>query len=307
MATDIAFTLAILRLLGKRIPLGLKVFLTAFAIIDDIAAVLVIAVFYSGDIDWTLLLYALAIIGFLMLLSRLNKYSKILGILAAIIVWFLFLKAGIHPTIAGVLMAFTIPIRKKVKLSDYSENLAAISDRLCSSASANDNIILTKEQLEQIDNLEDLTFQVRSPLQHLEHKLHNWAGYFILPIFALSNAGVVISTDSVFDMSLITNIAIALFVGKFLGVALLSYLGIKLKITELPTGVSFKQILGIAAIAGVGFTMSIFIGNLAFAGDMVQSNSVKVGIIIGSLIAGVVGYLLLRFSSNKPEPASQTA
>ena len=299
MATDIAFALAILSLLGKRVPLSLKLFLTAFAIIDDIAAVFVIAAFYSSNIDWILMLIAFILLAFLVILSYKNKYSKEVSIIFGIIIWFLFLKSGIHPTIAGVLLAFTIPIRKKVDIKSYSKNLTILSNKIVKESKDDGNYLLTKKQIEHIDNLEDLTFSVRSPLQHLERKLHNWAAYFILPVFALSNAGVVISMDYQMDFSLVTNIAISLFVGKFVGVTLLSYLGLKFKITELPKGVRFKQILGIAAIAGVGFTMSIFIDNLAFNGDIVSVNSAKVGIIIGSLISGITGYIILRFTSKE--------
>lgn len=302
MATDIAFALAILSVLGKRVPISLKIFLTAFAIIDDIAAVFVIAVFYSESINWLLIVCALILIVILALFYNRYKYSKDIGFLFAIVAWFLFLKSGIHPTIAGVLLAFTIPIRRKIDVMSFSKNLTEISNKILrSTKSDNDknNHLLTNEEMEDIDNLEDLTSEVRSPLQHLEHTLHPWIAYFILPVFAFANAGVMISTDYDFNFSLMTNIAISLVAGKFIGVALFSYLGIKFKITELPTGVRFKQILGIAAIAGVGFTMSIFIDNLAFAGDETSIKSVKVGIIIGSLISGVAGYTILRFTSKE--------
>jgi NhaA family Na+:H+ antiporter len=159
--------------------------------------------------------------------------------------------------------------------------------------------------MECIDNLDHLTTDVRSPLQHLEHKLHNLTAYFILPVFAFANAGVVLSTNSGLNTSLMLSITISLFVGKLLGVSLFSYLGVKLKLTELPTGINFKQIIGIASIAGVGFTMSIFIANLAFGNDLVNINSSKVGIIIGSIISGVVGVVILRLTSKK-EPENTT-
>ncbi len=298
MATDIAFALAILSLLGKRVPLSLKIFLTAFAIIDDIAAVLVIAIFYSISIKWMLIIYALILLIFLGLLTYKGKYTKVVSVPIAIVIWFLFLKSGIHPTIAGVLLAFTIPIRQKVNFKSYLKKLSLISIKTLEKVDVN-LPILSKEQLVQVENLEELTEKVRSPLQYLEHKLHNWAAYFILPVFALANAGVAINTTTNFDYALVTNIAVSLFVGKFVGVALASYLGVKLKITELPSGVRFSQILGIAAIAGVGFTMSIFIDNLAFSGDLLRINSVKIGIIIGSLISGIAGYAILRFTSKK--------
>ncbi|NOZ73840.1 MAG: Na+/H+ antiporter NhaA, partial [FCB group bacterium] len=299
MATDIAFALAIVSALGKRVPLSLKIFLTAFAIIDDIAAVLVIAIFYSVNINWLFILYGLTLIALLGLLFYKKKYSFPIGIILAIIIWFLFLKSGIHPTIAGVLLAFTIPIKRRLNVKSFSNQLNSISNKIMNASDEDENHLLTKDELKYIDHLDDLSFEVRSPLQYLENKLHGLIAYFILPVFAFSNAGVVISTNYDFNFALMINIAISLFVGKFAGVALFSYLGIKLKITELPSGVNFKQILGIASIAGVGFTMSIFIDNLAFSGDLISINSVKVGIIIGSIISGIVGYLILRLTTRK--------
>lgn len=299
MATDIAFALAILSTLGKRVPLSLKIFLTAFAIIDDIAAVLVIAVFYSGSINWIFILFGIILIAFLGLLYYKKKYSFTIGIISAIIIWFLFLKSGIHPTIAGVLLAFTIPIKRRLNIKSFSSHLSSISNKIVNASDDDEKHLLTKDEMKCVDNLDELSFEVRSPLQHLEHKLHGLIAYFILPVFALSNAGVVIDTNYDFDFSLMTNIAISLFVGKFVGVALFSYFGIKFKLTELPSGVKFKQILGIASIAGVGFTMSIFIDNLAFYGDLISINSAKVGIIIGSIISGIIGYSILRFTTNE--------
>ncbi|MBP2833018.1 Na+/H+ antiporter NhaA [Aquimarina sp. U1-2] len=297
MATDIAFALAILSTLGKRVPLSLKIFLTAFAIIDDIAAVLVIAIFYSVNINWIFILYGIVLIAFLGLLYYLRKYSFAIGIILAVVIWFLFLKSGVHPTIAGVLLAFTIPIKRRINIKLFSDHVRSISNSLIEASEDNDQHLLTKEEMKSIDHLDNLAFEVRSPLQHLEHKLHAVVAYFILPVFAFSNAGVVISLNYDFDIALLTNIAISLFVGKFVGVALFSYIGYKIKITELPTGVNFKQILGISAIAGVGFTMSIFIDNLAFYGNLISINSAKVGIIIGSFTAGLVGYIILRLTS----------
>jgi NhaA family Na+:H+ antiporter len=298
MATDIAFALAILGTLGKRVPLSLKIFLTAFAIIDDIAAVLVIAIFYSVSITWSYILYGGILIFILALLYYKKKYSFTLGIVLAIIIWFLFLKSGIHPTIAGVLLAFTIPIKRRINIKSCSIHLSSISNKIMNeSDDIDERKLLTKGEIKCIEELDNLSFQVRSPLQHLEHKLHSLVAYFVLPVFAFANAGVAISLNYGFNFSLMANIAISLFVGKFVGVALFSYLGIKTKITELPKGVKFKQILGISAIAGVGFTMSIFIGNLAFYGDPVYISSAKIGIIIGSLISGIVGYVILRSAS----------
>ena len=300
MATDIAFALAILSLLGDRVPLSLKVFLTAFAIIDDIAAVIVIAVFYSSNVSVSLLAYGLVLILFLAALYRFRKYYLEIGLLIAVIIWILFLKSGIHPTIAGVLLAFTIPINKKIDLKFFANNLTSISKKIENiNDSDNESHILTKEEMDCIDDLDDLTTEVISPLQHLETKLHSLTAYFILPVFAFANAGVVVSASYDYDFALMTSITLSLFLGKFIGVSLFSYLGIKLKLSELPSDLKFNQILGAAAIAGVGFTMSIFIDHLAFAGSERSIISAKIGIIIGSLISGIIGYIILRISSNK--------
>jgi len=296
MATDIAFALAILKLLGNRIPLSIKVFLTAFAIIDDIGAVLVIAVFYSTTIDWMLLIYALLLFLILVFLNHYKIYKNYLFLFIGVIIWFLFLKSGIHPTIAGVLMAFTIPIRQKVNIKLYTKKSTRIIDQIKTDIN-NKNDTLSESQIEQIENLELSNKKVRSPLQHLEYKLHNWVAYFIIPVFALANAGVVINTKMQIDYALITNIGIGLFVGKFAGITSFSFLGVKLGITALPNGVNYKQIIGVAILAGVGFTMSIFIANLAFSGLPHLVDLAKIGILLGSFISGTLGYLILRLSS----------
>ncbi|MDP5228759.1 MAG: Na+/H+ antiporter NhaA [Cellulophaga sp.] len=298
MATDIAFTLAILNLLGNRVPLSLKIFLTAFAIVDDLVAVLVIAIFYSETINWILILYASFCFIPLIIAAKYGYYSKYLTTIFGIAIWVLFLKSGIHPTIAGVLLAFTIPIRQKVVVSDFIDNLKIIADKI--TKTEKEQIpILSYEQIHEMDNLEELTEKFRSPLQHLEHKLHGWSAFFIMPIFALANAGVAFSANMEIDIPLIINITLALFVGKCIGIASLSFLSIKLKWAQLPSNTNFTQILGVAILAGVGFTMSIFIANLAFFEEVIYVNSAKVGVISGSVISGVIGYFVLRWSGKK--------
>ncbi len=299
MATDIAFALAILSLLGKRVPISLKVFLTAFAIIDDIAAVAVIAIFYSTQINVMLLIYGATLILLLGIFYRYQKYSIEIGLIIALFIWFLFLKSGVHPTIAGVLLAFTIPINRRIKIKSLAEDLFSISSKIVNAPDDKKKHILSNIEMEYIKNLDELTHKAVSPLQQLEQKLHSMTAFFILPVFAFANAGVVISPYYDYDFHLMTNIIISLFVGKIVGVSLFSYLGIKFKITELPKGLRFKQIIGVAAIAGVGFTMSIFIDHLAFAGDERSITSAKIGIIIGSLISGIVGYTILRLVSKE--------
>ncbi|MEO7443906.1 MAG: Na+/H+ antiporter NhaA [Ferruginibacter sp.] len=298
MATDIAFSLAILKLLGKSVPIGLKIFLTAFAIVDDLGAVLVIAIFYSGGIAWSLLLFSLLLLMILFVMSYKGLYFKYLTFILGIIIWFLFLKSGIHPTIAGVLLAFTIPIRQKINVTSFLDKLSLITSGIEIPGKHNQQI-LTKEQIEKMDSLESLMDDFQSPLQHLEHKLHSWVAYFIMPVFALANAGIVFSTNMNIDVPLLVNISIALFIGKFAGVSLFSFLAVKLKLAELPEGVNSWQIVGVAILAGVGFTMSIFIANLAFAENIVFIDSAKIGILIGSLISGIVGAFILKISGHK--------
>ena len=298
MAADIAFALAILNLLGKRIPIALKVFLTAFAIIDDLGAVMVIAVFYSASINWSLVLIALGMLMFLFLLAYLQIHAKYLILFFGIIIWYLFLKSGIHPTIAGVLLAFTVPIRQKIDTNVYRRKLGWIFKEIKKSED-NGNPTLTPQQIDQIDELEEWTRRVQSPLQMLEYRLHNYVAFLIMPVFALVNAGVSFQGDMDLNTNLIITIAISLFVGNFVGVSLISLLGLKLRITELPEDVDKIQIIGVSFLAGVGFTMSIFIANLAFAQSQMFIDSAKIGILIGSVISGLAGYFFLRLVSKE--------
>ncbi|MFA8434548.1 MAG: Na+/H+ antiporter NhaA [Marinifilaceae bacterium] len=302
MATDIAFTLAILKLIGKKVPLGLKIFLTAFAIIDDLGAVLVIALFYTQEIGWMLLLYAGILLTILYVLSYLKIHSKFLLLTFGCIIWLLFLKAGIHPTIAGVLIAFAVPISQKINEFKYAQNLTEIIERLVKSTNTNKLPVLTKNQIEEIDNLEDWTNKVQSPLQQLEHRLHSWVAILIMPIFALANAGVHFSMDMSIDLSLVTTIAISLCVGKTIGIFLFSYLSIKMKMATLPENINLKLILGVGILSGVGFTMSLFIGGLAFYENVVFLNSAKIGIISGSLLSGIIGYIVIKKEIKKQHP-----
>lgn len=299
MATDIAFSLAILKVLGKRVPLALKVFLTAFAIVDDIGAVLVIAVFYSYSLQLDLLLYALLLIGGAILFSLKVYYSRFINIFVAIIAWVLFLKAGIHPTLAGILMAFAVPMHRKIKGSGFIEELKILTRRI--SADANpEATLLTKRQIENIDQLEDLTEKYQSPLQHRENTLHDWVAYFIIPVFALANAGVALSSDVPIEWALVMNLSICLVLGNSIGISGIVLTALKLNIVTAPVSIKKIHIVGVSFIAGVGFTMSIFIATLAFIENPEYIDSAKVGILIGSLISGAIGATILYIAGSKP-------
>ena len=213
MATDIAFSLALLKVLGNRVPLSLKVFLTAFAIVDDLGAVLVIALFYSSNIQLMLLGIALLLLVALYLISYLGYYSNFILIFLGVIIWTLFLKSGIHPTLAGILLAFSVPIRQKITTPEFVDNLVEITNNI-KKASVSKKPILLKGQISEIDDLGEWTDKYQSPLQNLEHKLHNWVAYLIIPLFAFANSGVVLSSGLDLETALIVNIGICLVLGK---------------------------------------------------------------------------------------------
>ena len=209
--------------------------------------------------------------------------------------WLLFLKSGVHPTIAGILMAFTIPIQRKVDIKQYLKLVSEQFNHFKASKPLSDEL-LSLDQIHAIDSMENLTDKVHSPLQNLEHTLHGWVSYIIMPIFALANAGVLISFEGLGNLGHVSmNIALALVFGNTIGIMLLSTIAIKLKLADLPENVNFKQLLGVSFLGGLGFTMSLFIANLAYVEENLVA-AAKMGVIIGSLVAGVFGYLILRFT-----------
>lgn len=294
MATDIAFSLGILSLLGKRVPLALKVFLAAFAIVDDLGAVMVIAAFYSESIGWNYLLIALAIYVSLAVTIRLGLRSGTVFLVVGGFVWYFVLKSGLHPTVAGVMLAFIVPVERTIKVGVFNrvmkQNLIPFGN-----TESEEALLLSKEQLHALDNIETYVDKVHSPLQYLEHKMHGITSFFVMPVFALANAGILLNPgqDQASTGILSINIALALVLGKILGIIVFSWLGIKLRLTELPPGTRWVHMLGLGFLGGIGFTMSMFIASLAYQ-DAVILNSAKIGILAGSLIAAVSGYLILR-------------
>lgn len=298
MATDIAFALAVLKVLGNRVPTSLKIFLTAFAIVDDLGAVLVIAIFYSGDLNLVMLGGALGLLALIYILSYRGLYSEFVTIIAGFIVWLLFLKAGLHPTLAGILMAFAVPVRQKISTDEFTDQLDSIVKNIKESTILQ-KPVLSGEQLELIDDLEDWSDKYRSPLQHLEHKLHNWVAYLVIPIFALANAGVAINGEGGLETALVVSIMICLILGKSIGISTVIFAARKLKLIDVPSDITNRQIVGVSFLAGIGFTMAIFIAGLAFNSSPEYIDSAKIGILIGSFISAILGYGILRFNSVK--------
>lgn len=264
IATDIAFALGILQLLGKRVPIGLKVFLMAFAIIDDLGAIVIIALFYSSNLVWAYIGIGVLIVAFLMILSYKGYYSKYFFFLMGVIVWILFLKSGIHATIAGVLLALTIPLKRKKNTKTFYNNVKEELDNFFADCDNNNDQtkILTQNQLSALEEIEELAEKTSPPLQNLEHSLHGWVSYLIMPLFALANAGVVFNFSGDANMSLSANIALSMMFGKAIGIFLFSFLSIKSKLSELPNNITYQMLGGVSILGGLGFTMSLFINSL---------------------------------------------
>ena len=253
MATDIAFALGVLALLGSRVPASLKVFLTALAVMDDLGAIIVIAVFYTAKISTLYLFGAIAVFGILFLLNKVKVVSLVPYLLGGILMWGLMLKSGVHATIAGVLLGLVIP---------------------------------------SSDNEDDET----SPAHVLEHFLHKPVSFVILPIFALANTGIILSADAVKNLAGSNEIGIVsgLMLGKPLGITLFSFLAVAIGICKLPLDLNWKHIFGAGLLGGIGFTMSIFITNLAFTGNVQEISGSKMAILLASLCAGIIGFLWLK-------------
>lgn len=300
MATDIAFALALLSLAGKHIPSSVKVFLSALAVADDLGAVLVIALFYTASISFAPLIAG----GFLLLLmvvgNALGIRSSLFYLLVGIAVWLCFLFSGVHATIAGVLVAFTIPARTKINEQEYVSSLNAYSKQFEEEIPL-DGSLTTAEQHRTIEKIKQLSLDAETPLQKIEYALHPWVAFLIMPLFALANAGMVIGSD--FFSSLLNpvsmGVAIGLLAGKFVGVLLFTWLMVRLRIASLPQYATWRHIAGVAMLAGVGFTMSLFITGLAFR-DELKIDQAKYGILLASVIAGVIGILILKGAKRKP-------
>lgn len=301
MATDIAFALGLLAMLGSRVPLNLKIFLTALAIADDLGAVMVIAIFYTESIDYNELLYAGLCLA-IMIIANLSGVRRTIfyAIIGFAGVWIAFIYSGVHATIAGVLIALTIPARTKIGETDYIDKLSHYLNKFKLEKPDDKSTLLTKQQVHLISDIEDLNKKAHTPLQKLEHALHPVTAYFILPVFALSNAGVHID-GKIIDLlvhPISLGIIAGLVLGKWLGITLFSMLVVKFKFASLPEGVNWTQIRGVAFLAGIGFTMSMFISDLAFKDEEFKQIA-KVGIMAASVTSAIIGMIWLSLSPKK--------
>ena len=299
MATDIAFALGVLALLGDRVPVALKVFLTALAIVDDIMAVLVIAVFYTSEISWGALGVGGLFLAALVVANLIGVGKTLVYAVLGVGLWLAFLLSGVHATVAGVLLAFTVPAVSFINPGAFLERGRYILERFEKAGEKGENVLVNEERQGALHALNRAAYELEPPLHELEHALHPWVVFAIMPLFALANAGVVLGGD--FAAALLNPVSLGivagLVLGKQLGVTLFAWLAVKSGLSELPRGITWRHVYGAGWLAGIGFTMSLFISDLAFDdGDLVDA--AKLGILVASLIAGVVGWTILRKASS---------
>ncbi|MDY7095774.1 MAG: Na+/H+ antiporter NhaA [Acidobacteriota bacterium] len=290
MATDIAFALGIMSLLGDRVPIALKVFLTALAIVDDLAAVLVIAVFYTEGMLWSYLLISLGLWAAALVYARLGGHQLRVFAILGIVMWYFMLKSGVHATVAGVLLAMAIPMRRQMTPQQVKESLAEL---------------FLKKDFEheevEMEHLEGLVQKAQSPLHELEHDMAPLVAYVIMPVFALFNAGFTLSADASLAAPISLGAFLGLLLGKPIGVAGAAWLAVRTGAGALPSRVSFRGILGAGFLAGIGFTMSLFIAALGFGGGA-ELDQAKLGVLAASVVSAFLGLAVLTWAYPKKAP-----
>ncbi len=301
MATDIAFALGVMALLGNRVPAALLGFLVALAIVDDLGAVLVIAIFYTEQLNTTALGIAAVIIALLASLNLGGIRKPLPYVLLGVLLWFAVLKSGVHATLAGIILAFIIPIRPKYDPERFIKRARALLQEMGDSYRAEPNIIKNYKMRARVRALENGVHNVQAPAQILEHNMHIPTAYLVIPIFALANAGVPIEwrelgVTMTHPVSL--GVIAGLVLGKMLGISVFVWLAIKMGLGALPTSLDMKHIIGASLLGGIGFTMSIFIAELGFANNPEDLLMAKTGILMASLVAGITGYVWLYVNSS---------
>lgn len=298
MATDIAFVLGLLYLLGDKVPISLKVFLTALAIADDIGAVLIIAFFYTSNIEEISLMVAGCFLVMMIIANRIGvRSSLVYAILGIVGLWVAFLLSGIHATIAAVLAALTIPASAKVPESIFTRKMHKLL-KTFESLDKTKATTLTEDQVVVLSQMKKMSDYAMPPLQKLEHGMHPLVAFVVMPIFAFANAGITIEGEffELLFAPITLGVILGLLVGKVVGVYLVSFIIIKLKIAKLPDGMNKLHLLGAGLLAAIGFTMSLFIAGLAF-NDPISDMQAKIGVLIATLIASILGFIVIRLAN----------
>src|SRR5919202_595940 len=307
MATDIAFALGVLALLGERVPLGLKVFMRALAIVDDIRSVMVIALFYTSSVSWGALAVGAAFLIALIMANLAGVGKTLVYGLLGIGLWLCFLQSGVHATIAGVLLAMIVPASSYIDTEVFLKRSRGLLDHFEQAGERGDAVLCNEERQGALHALNKANEDVEPPLQEMEHTLHPWVVFAIMPLFALANAGV--SLGEGFAERLLNPVSLGivagLLLGKQFGISLFAWLAVKSGISELPERVTWRHIYGAGWLGGIGFTMSLFISELAFK-ESPLLDVAKLGILAGSLVAGIGGWLILRGASSPSDPSEQS-
>ena len=306
MATDIAFAVGVMVLLGKRVPKPLITFLVALAIVDDLGAVTIIALFYTESLNLNMLGLSGLMLVVLVLFNLFGIRTPMPYFIVGALLWLFMLKSGVHATLAGVLTAFTIPAHSKYEPKYFVESMKRLMERFEKNAHPGVSIMKNDEQRAILQTLENNVHLTESPLQRLEHSLHMPVAYLVIPVFAFFNAGIPIEFSELggaVGNSVTLGVVAGLVFGKLIGIAGLSWVLVKLGWGQLPAGTNFKHITGASLFAGIGFTMSIFISELAFAAQAESLLQAKTGVLAASLVAGIAGALVLIWAARKgPEP-----
>jgi NhaA family Na+:H+ antiporter len=304
MATDIAFALGVLAILGDRVCLSVKIFLTALAIVDDIGAVLIIAFFYTVDISLLALGVGAVFLAALLAANRAGVHNPLVYTFLGIGLWAAFLQSGVHPTVAGIIIAMTIPARPQMTDTQFLERSRSILDRFGKANTMETRMLAAEHRHRSAAALTRAAQLVQTPLQRMEHELHPWVTFFIMPLFALANAGVSIGagiTDALTDRVSL-GIIMGLVLGKQAGITLFAWLALRSRLAVLPADISWKDIYAVGWLGGIGFTMSLFIANLAFDGSSLLT-AAKVGVLAASLVSGLTGWALFRSTKACGAPA----
>jgi NhaA family Na+:H+ antiporter len=301
MATDIAFALGILALLGDRVPSGLRVFLAALAIADDLGAVLVIAFFYTAALDWSALGGATAVLMVLAGLNRAGARRPLTYALLGIVLWLFVLSSGIHATIAGVLLALAVPARTRISETEFIARAEASLADFRAADEPGTSVLTNRGHQAALQAMESATDAAQAPLQRIEHALHGFVAFLVMPIFALANAGVPLGNGVGLALGspIAWGVILGLALGKPLGITLASWLAVRAGAADLPTGVAWRHIHGAGWLGGIGFTMSLFVAGLAF-GEPAALDIAKLGVLGASVLAGLIGFLLLRRAAPAP-------
>lgn len=299
MATDIAFSLAVLSTLGKRVPFGLRLFLTAFAIADDLGAIIVIALFYTPSLNLMALTVAMVFIFGLWVLNRLGIRHSLPYIILCVLLWFAVSKAGLHPTVAGVITAMFIPSTSKYDTDIFLEMVSKRLEKIqCLDGTCGQSVRVNRTHLDAVHEINLACKEVETPLQRLEHSLSSWVGYLVLPLFAIANAGVTLTgmdLSAALTAPVTLGVGMGLVLGKPLGIFIFTFAIARILKTGLLQGTTWTHVLGAGLLGGIGFTMSLFVSGLSFS-EPGHLEYAKIGIMLGSTISAIAGYILLRWS-----------